>query len=496
MDLNTTDGFSLTFTANISQSVISTGHVTAMDTQEPLPTVFEFSRDFMFYTLAVLIPAGLVCNTLSVMVFMARSLRNRAASWYLAALAISDDLSLLTIMVDYWLKDDRIGFTTIKTSHSLCVVVTYLSYATRLLSAWLVTSFTIERFIGVVYPLKRAALTTTSHARKVILSQTVACMVLTSFTLFTIGIVEVPYGTDCDVRPEVSSIYLVFNIVFVIFGSIVFPVLIICTLNMFILNKVYQRRKHFVPRNMRFNAMRPVSYKSPKDYNIATVLLVVSTSFVVLNVPYCICWFVLFFHHFKLIGPFGPNAIWQLYAAKYITSIPYYLNYSINFALYSLCARAFRDQLVRLVMCRSCQVETVTRCHGPDSKPTCLDRLNIECALHKRAADEPIPYYTHSNSLSKSNPCSRSLSHSRSDSRSHTLGSREHPHDNHSLSCGSHSSRENSRFSSDYSHGSRSGGSRVTRSVGSRGEVSCKSHLSAMEVCSLTEDGELVECTC
>ena len=315
--------------------------------------VYEISKSFMFFTLAIILPVGLLCNTLSAVVFMTKPLRNRASSWYLAALAVSDDLALLTVMVDYWLKDERVGLNTVQTSRALCISITYLSYTARLLSAWLITAFTIERFIGVVYPLKRAALSSTSHARKVIACQTGPCFVLTSFTLFTIDIVEVPYGTDCDVRPDLFNVYLVFNVLFVIFGSIVVPILIICTLNIFILHKVYQRRKNFAPRNLCFNRSSILSYKSAKDYNIATVLLVVSMVFVALNVPYCACWFILFFYHFDLVGHFGPNVIWKLYAAKYISSVPYYLNYSINFGLYNLCARKFRKQLQNTFWCKN-----------------------------------------------------------------------------------------------------------------------------------------------
>ena len=163
------------------------------------PYFVYVSRGFVFYSLAVIIPFGIVCNTLSIFVFMSKPLRMRAASWYLAALAISDDLSLLTIMTEYWLKDERINMPVVKNSHMLCVMVTHVSYVSRLLSAWLVMTFTIERFIGVVFPLRRASLSTTAHARKVILCECIACIFVTSYTIFTIGVVKAPYGEECDV---------------------------------------------------------------------------------------------------------------------------------------------------------------------------------------------------------------------------------------------------------------------------------------------------------
>ena len=86
---------------------------------------------------------------------------------------------------------------------------------------------------------------------------------------------------------------------------------------------------------------------------MTVLLLVVSTTFVVLNVPYCVSWFALFFY---LVGldPASTSCAahrvaGSLLAAKYIATVPYCLNYSVNFALYSVCARAFRDQLAHVV---------------------------------------------------------------------------------------------------------------------------------------------------
>jgi hypothetical protein len=283
---------------------------------------------------------------------MSRPLRMRAASWYLAALAISDDLSLLTIMTEYWLKDERINLPVVKSSHVLCVMVTHFSYVSRLLSAWLVMTFTIERFIGVVFPLRRAALSTTAHARKVILCECIACIFVPSYTIFTIGVVKAPYGEECDVLPERATIYLVFNIIFLVFGSIVVPILTICTLNMFMLHKVYQRKRMFTPKNLRFRGTRQAAAKANRDLNVATLLLVVSTTFVILNAPYCISWFLLFIQHAQMSKDSANAELrWDLFAVKYISSVPYYLNYSINFALYSLCARAFRHSVAKIITC-------------------------------------------------------------------------------------------------------------------------------------------------
>jgi len=72
-------------------------------------TMIVTSKAVMFSGLSITIPSGLILNVLSLVVFMSRAMRRRASSWYLAALAVSDSLSLMAVSFDYWLKDPRIG---------------------------------------------------------------------------------------------------------------------------------------------------------------------------------------------------------------------------------------------------------------------------------------------------------------------------------------------------------------------------------------------------
>jgi len=83
-------------------------------------SVLVISQDVMFSGLSVIVPSGLILNALSLVVFMSRAMRRRASSWYLAALAASDSLSLISVSFDYWLKDSRIGLQVL---YLLCYIV-------------------------------------------------------------------------------------------------------------------------------------------------------------------------------------------------------------------------------------------------------------------------------------------------------------------------------------------------------------------------------------
>ena len=97
-------------------------------------SVLAVSQDVMFSGLSVIIPSGLVLNALSLVVFMSKAMRRRASSWYLAALAASDTLSLIAVSFDYWLKDNRIGLQVPGTHMLRLYRVTPKKYATTELS--------------------------------------------------------------------------------------------------------------------------------------------------------------------------------------------------------------------------------------------------------------------------------------------------------------------------------------------------------------------------
>lgn len=313
-----------------------------------------WSKDVMFWGQSIIIPIGLLFNGISVPVFMSRSLRVRSASWYLAALALTDIIVLLTYALEYWMKDPQIGIPVTQMSSGLCVLVSHLSCASRLLSAVLVTSFTIERFICVVAPLKRAALSKPGRARKVIALQSLFCVLCTSFVPFTLGISPGINGRspECDVRPDKREIYLICTAVFLLFGSIFIPIVVIITLNAFVMRKLCLRRSSLTHVNSNSHVAFARQVRK-HNFNTATILMAVSTSFVILNIPYCISFLMLFFQSSGVMT-WGTGALGNLFAAKYLTSVPYLLNYCINFLLYNVCARAFRVEMGRL-MCYFCR---------------------------------------------------------------------------------------------------------------------------------------------
>ncbi len=377
---------------NISSSTTNSSSNNASEVITGQTDIETLSKNVMFWSLSFIIPAGLLFNVISVPVFMSKPLRRRSASWYLAALAVADSVTLLTCCFEYWMKDPHIGIPVTKASSVLCISISHLSCASRLFSAVLITSFTVERFICVVAPLRRAALSKPGRARRVIAAQCLLCIICTAFVPFTLEISEGLNGreSECDVRPDRYDFYLICTAIFLLFGSIVIPIIVIFTLNTFIMKKVCMRRSSLAVQNANIAHSGLAKKVRRKSFNTASILLTVSTSFVILNIPYCISFLMLFCQASGVLQ-WGPEALGNLFAAKYITSVPYYLNYCINFLLYNVCARAFRAEIAR-IMCSTCrryEEKRVRKKRSPTlSRPTQTDRVTGENRISRKMCNQ------------------------------------------------------------------------------------------------------------
>lgn len=137
--------------------------------------VNEFLSHYYTPTIVVF---GSVGNILSVVVFFKTKLRKLSSSYYLAALGLSDTVFLLIAFVT-WLNFLNIN---IYNKPGYCEMFTYLSGLCSFLSVWFVVAFTIERYIAVLYPLKRQSMCTVKRA----------CSVLICLVIFG-SFINIPY---------------------------------------------------------------------------------------------------------------------------------------------------------------------------------------------------------------------------------------------------------------------------------------------------------------
>ena len=325
----------------------------------PLTATVEILQ---LYVMPIIIAVGIVGNTISLVVFTATKLRSHSSSVYLAALAVSDTCFLLCTLV-VWVS--RVGMNVVN-MQPWCALVVYLTFVCSFLSVWIVVAFTIERFIVVCFPLRRRHMLRPFQARSCVFILAIASLIIYSFLLWMTRVVDQPNGDGkvCHTLPKhAQALHILTQID--IFLTLVVPLFTIISLNSAIMISIY-RSSQTMPlpwspssssRNQvvlwvehdRSNTMSSDSTRpTRRNMRSTKMLLIVSTVFVLLNLPshvfrlrYTVIFFLKLEYH-----PSGNES--GLYS---IAELLYYVNFAVNFFLYSICASNFRKGLADLIRC-------------------------------------------------------------------------------------------------------------------------------------------------
>ena len=307
--------------------------------------------NFFSFFIPVVILIGIVGNSLSLRVFTSKAMRKMSASYYLAALAMSDMLVLMTYVLLDWLNR---GLPRWPGGHSVPLVATqgvcqtflFFGYTFRLVSVWLIVVFTIERYIGVCRPLHRREMCTKTFAKRAIGSLLLLSSVIASYKPIFCEVKVTEHGSKlCTFKPEFDRPNFILD---TIYGLIItaIPFIIISILNMLIVRKLLEtRRRH---RKAKF-----LADESVVKLEFTFVLLVISTCFIALNLPYFIVWCQRLHH--QLMTSLTPGKLDsetdRIRGRLFITRTIFCINYCTNFFLYALTGRHFRMQLRGVLRC-------------------------------------------------------------------------------------------------------------------------------------------------
>ena len=140
-------------------------------TQE-LPTFMEQVESYMTYTIAsyiniywfpILVPIGLVGNTLSFLVMIQPQNRKMSTCIYMAAISIIDNF-MMCLALHYWL-------VTVVKIHNMnlfeCKIIAYLTKSSLHSSTYQVLAMTIDKYVAIKWPHRAAMYSTPKRARTI-----------------------------------------------------------------------------------------------------------------------------------------------------------------------------------------------------------------------------------------------------------------------------------------------------------------------------------------
>ena len=387
-------------------------------------TAMEYAN---IYLTPVIIVVGVCGNIMSFAVFTSTYVRLKSSSAYLALLATAD-AGFLVCLFFVWLARVRV---TLFHSAIWCQLFVYHNYVFCFLSAWSVVGFTGERYVVVYHPLKKDGFCTRKRPKLSVLILVVLAALVYTFAFWTNDVDEIQGRSMCMPLPQYYDILTVITAIDMLITFMI-PSVLIVVLNIRIIMKLrhFQQQSVLKLKRMRGQPITdPMAKKTRRPYisatvshtgsihytfvsrsalaapgdispsqssstqtNVATVsrnisqyrtariLLVVSSIFLILNSPNHIFRLQAFLHN--IIANQSKGSL-KIIAWQELFQLTYFLNFAVNFFIYSLCSKTFRSALKRL--CRRV-------CHRLRYQSSRLIPLWIKCTMRGRAEARAVDF--------------------------------------------------------------------------------------------------------
>ena len=301
-------------------------------------TFLQEAETFMTYKVAkyidrfwfpVLIPLGLVGNTLSFLVMVKSNNRKMSTCVYMAAISMNDNAMM------FWALWYLYSF---ENKPVLCKIIAFTSYLILQNSTFQILAMTIDKYIAIRWPHRAAAYSTPKRAKITIFTIFILVTVYNLPHFFITSLIEGQcYGYS--VKSILTKVYSWLS--FVLNGVIPFTLLI--HMNYVIVKTVRNSRRKFISNVS--TEKRQKSVKSAEN-QLTTMLLLVTSLFMILLLTTYIRFIYASFVISDTPSKFATSIlIFEISYKLYVT------NSGINFFLYCISGKKFRNDLKELVCC-------------------------------------------------------------------------------------------------------------------------------------------------
>ena len=307
-------------------------------------------------TMAVLLVCGTVGNVMTIVVMRGMRAGQSSASMavYFIALAVSDQVLLLTGGLHHWVLD-MFDVSLRSVNDVLCKVLIFSVYCSSMTSAWVLVAMTTHRMTSVVWPHLTGAISSGRTSLIVVVCIVSFMAALNSHELFAYSVSSFtvnPYnnGTEriCHFfnHPNLSLRYFEYS-VFPWVDMTISSILPFCLLlvdNTLLIRKVAQSVS-FARKMTSGGSSKHVMSREKKASSMTIMVTVASIAFLVLTLPVIP---MNYAHYaFFLTGDSVDAARGALGVT--IATLLYYCNSAINFYLYCLSGTKFRNELKRCI---------------------------------------------------------------------------------------------------------------------------------------------------
>ncbi|CAH1779158.1 unnamed protein product [Owenia fusiformis] len=388
MSLDGTFNYSIEGNNNGSESTLGGGIYEIQDNDltnlmQNESSYYEYEQDFShiyplvsvlnMYITPVIIIVGLIGNFISFMIYGVGIQRHQSSSVYLASIAVSDSVLLMTVF-GTWVEHFNVNAYN---RSVLCQMNIYLSYTCGFLSVWFLVCFSTERYIAVFFPFKRHIMCTERRAKAVVITVTLIGLLTYCSTLWTTGLIYFQERWQCAQLEGTHHYHSALTYIDIAITFFI-PFLLILVLNCSIIYKIALFYRHqggnaaSATNSATGLILRRCSGRSGEEHNVqmkvTVVLVVISIAFLVLNLPsYSLRALVLLSPRIHTDMSLAADGIVLL---QQVCQELYYTSFAINFFLYISCSKQFRLSFVKYVKmfrhsfvacCKKCRISSRKR---------------------------------------------------------------------------------------------------------------------------------------
>jgi len=260
----------------------------------------------------------------------------------LFALALSDLLFLLLFPNNKVYFRRWIGFDVRSVSLISCRIFYSWLRTVKICSSWFIVLVTLERFVAVCLPHQAKRLSThRSVSLSIVLTVFCAATFAVGWSMYSDKLMKGGVCVPNAVRNRLSGVLVVVGLtIYVLLPS---ALLLLLNPPTAIMLAVQQKKKR----------------STIKHANLTVMLLGLSVAYIVLALPIAIAQMIAFIKGLALFESTDLVVV----IAREVVQLMELLNYSINFLLYVMCGRRFRQRVIALV----CRCRRKNQVHVADS---------------------------------------------------------------------------------------------------------------------------------
>ena len=245
-------------------------------------TIFKIVNFINSYWFPVLIPIGLVGNTLSFLVMIKQSNKRMSTCIYMAAISVNDNIMMLMCLYDYLVAVVQIhNWYPLECKFLIIVALFALQNCT-----FQVIAMTVDKYIAIKWQHRAATYSTPRRAKLIVILVYIFVFIYNIPHLFLSSIV----GNQCLAYGISSAMARLYSWLSFVLNAVI-PFSILIHMNYVTVKSVRKSRKMFAPNERRTNEVvdqgldtRQKNLKTAEN-QLTVMLLFVTTLFLILLCP-------------------------------------------------------------------------------------------------------------------------------------------------------------------------------------------------------------------